>query len=84
MRTKLQVVDGGSGKNVEYILTYEDGSTQKCMCSIFEWRAWEIQQQLISLGVDEKLIEELYYLGYNIGHESPEQDAGNSWWYISQ
>jgi hypothetical protein len=82
-RTKLQVVEGWPGKQVEYISTYKDGSTQKCLCSVEEWRVWEIQQYMITWGIDEKLVEELYDLGYSIGHEAAEmdhaeQDAGES------
>ena len=83
-RKKLAIVDGWPGKNVEYIATYSNGTTQKCLCSLDEWNAWEIKQKLIKAGADEKLVDELYNLGYHIGHESAEmdhaeEDAGESY-----
>jgi len=74
-RKKLAIVDGWPGKHVEYLSTYNDGTTQKCLCSLDEWRVWEIRQQLIKAGADKKLVDELYDLGYHIGHESAEMDC---------
>lgn len=71
-RKKLAVVDGWPGKNVEYLATYDNGTTQKCLCSLDEWKAWELKQKLIKSGADKKLVDELYNIGYRIGHEASE------------
>jgi len=73
-RTKLHIVDGWPGKQVEYLSIYSDGSTQWGICSLEDWRVWEIKHQLVEAGVDEKLVEELYELGYSIGYDSAEMD----------
>lgn len=83
-RKKLAVVDGWPGKHVEYLSTYNDGSTQKCLCSLDEWEAWEVKQKLIKSGADEKLVDKLYDIGYRVGHEEAEmdyaeRDAGESY-----
>jgi len=73
-RNKLRIVDGWPGKHVEYSIHYENGHSQVGLCSLNEWRAWEIKQQMIKAGIDEKLIEELYDLGYSEGHLNSEID----------
>ncbi len=70
-RTKLRVV---AGNQIEYFSTDKNDVRQRGICSLEEWRAWEIQYQLVEAGVNEKLVKELYELGYSIGHDSAEQD----------
>jgi len=77
-RNKLRIVDGWPDKHVEYSIHYEDGHSQIYLCSINEWRAWEIKQQMVEAGIDEKLTEELYSLGYKEGCLESEIDYDES------
>ncbi len=48
---------GWPGQSVDYMATYDDGSTQKCLCSKDEWIVMETRELLLKAGADKDLLE---------------------------
>jgi len=64
-RIKLSEYQGWPGINYNY--KYE-GQDMTYTCSIEDWRKYEIIYDLVmNKGVDEKVLDELYSLGYQEG-----------------
>lgn len=55
--TFIREYDGWPGINVEYLATYDNGSTQKCLCSKDEWIIIDTKKQLLAAGVSESLLD---------------------------
>jgi len=55
--TFIREYDGWPGKGVEFLTTYDDGSTQKCYVSKDEWTAMKTKAQLIEAGADSVLLD---------------------------
>jgi hypothetical protein len=56
--------DGWRQKHIRYTV---EGWTNEGFCSKSEWRKYEIMSELVDKGIDEKILEELYDLGYRQG-----------------
>ena len=68
-RKFIREYKGWPGRIVEYTTTYDDGSTQKCVCSKDEWTVMETKAQLISDGADAKLLDKFEEAVANIARE---------------
>lgn len=64
-RIKINESKGWKSKLIEF--KYEDHDTHY-YCEESDWRRYEIIFDLVSQGVDEKLLDELYQLGYEAGN----------------
>lgn len=52
-----------------YHYRFEDSKTMTYFCSPDDWAIYKVEEELISAGADEKLVEELRHLSYSSGYD---------------
>jgi len=77
-RTKIKEYDGWPGRSVEHEAVYESGEKHINICSLEEWKVYEIVALLVANGADEKVVEELYSAAWSLGYGEAEFDAAEN------